>query len=48
MNAMDKALDGLEKRIFEDKEKKLQRNRYPKYQAFMAKQKGSDLESENE
>ncbi len=41
MNALDKALDSLERRIFEDKEKKLQRDRDPKYQAFMARQKGS-------
>ena len=47
MKAMDKALDSLEKRIFEDKEKKLQR-RDPKYQAFMAKQKGTDIESKKD
>ncbi len=41
MKALDEALDSLEKRIFEDKEKKLQRKRDPKYQAFMARQKGS-------
>ncbi len=48
MKAMDKALDSLEKRIFEDKEKKLQRNRDPKFQAFMSRKKGLDLESEKD
>jgi len=48
MKSLDKALDNLEKRIFEDKEKKLQRDRDPKHQAFMSRQNGYDSESEKD
>lgn len=39
IEALDEALDSLEKRIFQDKEKKIERKRDPKYQAFISKQK---------
>ncbi len=39
LEALDKALDSLEKRIFKDNEKKIDRKRDPKYQAFISKQK---------
>lgn len=39
LEALDEALDSLEKRIFKDNEKKIDRKKDPKYQAFIAKQK---------